>query len=74
MGVPGRVVEVRGERAVVDFGGLRREVDAVLVPDVKPGDYVIVHAGAIIEKIDEETYREMLMALEELAKAMRGTR
>ena len=68
LGVPGIVVEVKGEIAVVDFGGIRREVDTLLVPDVKPGDYVVVHAGAIIEKIDKKTFEEMIKYLQELAK------
>lgn len=68
LGVPGVVVEVKGDIAIVDFGGIKREVDALLVPDVKPGDYVIVHAGAIIERIDKETFEEMVKYLQELAK------
>ena len=58
LGIPGKVIEVKGDIAVVDFGGVRREVDALLV-NVKPGDYVIVHAGAIITKIDERLAKEM---------------
>lgn len=60
LGVPGRVVEVKDEfTAIVDFGGVKREIDISLV-DVKPGDYVIVHAGVAISKLDIEEAKELL--------------
>jgi len=76
LGVPGIVVEVRKEEkeAVVDFGGVKKEVDAFLVDDLKPGDYVIVHAGAIIAKISEHEYREIKEAFDELVKALEEMR
>ncbi len=72
LGVPGIVVELKKEEkeAIVDFGGVRKEVDAFLVDDLKPGDYVIVHAGAIIAKISEEEYKEIKEAFDELVKAL----
>jgi len=70
LGIPGRVVEVKGDKAVVDISGIKREVDALLVPDVKPGDFVIVHAGAIISKISREDYEETIKYLRELAEVM----
>jgi len=69
LGIPGKVIEVKGDIAVVDFGGVRREVDALLV-NVKPGDYVIVHAGAIITKIDERLAKEMEEAIAMLIKEL----
>ncbi|MEM3590303.1 MAG: HypC/HybG/HupF family hydrogenase formation chaperone, partial [Candidatus Bathyarchaeia archaeon] len=44
LAIPGRVMEIKGGLAKVDFGGVTREVDISLV-DPKVGDYVIVHAG-----------------------------
>ncbi len=72
LGVPGIVVEVKKDEkeAIVDFGGIRKEVDAFLVDDLKPGDYVIVHAGAIIAKISEQEYKEIKEAFDELLKAL----
>ncbi|RLF21079.1 MAG: HypC/HybG/HupF family hydrogenase formation chaperone [Thermoprotei archaeon] len=67
LGVPARVLRVKEDLAVVDYGGgVIKEVDASIVPDIKPGDYVIVHAGIIIAKIDEEEAMEMIKALREL--------
>lgn len=64
-GVPGRVVEVNDMLAKVDVGGT--VVDAVIsVDDVNVGDYVVVHAGAVIGKLSEEEFVSNLAALAEL--------
>ncbi|MCC6029742.1 MAG: HypC/HybG/HupF family hydrogenase formation chaperone [Candidatus Korarchaeum sp.] len=65
LGIPGRVLEVRGNVALVDFGGVTREVDASL-EEVAPGDYVLVHVGMIIAKIDEEEAMEISKLLSEI--------
>jgi len=66
LAVPGRVLEVHGNLAKVDFGnGAVREVDVSLV-DVKPGQYVLVHVGYAIQVIDEEEARETLRLWEEI--------
>lgn len=69
LGVPGKVLEVKEDIAVVEINGVKTEVDALLVPEVKPGDYVIVHAGTIISIISEEDYKETIKLLKELAEA-----
>ena len=69
LGVPGKVIKkISNEEVLVDFGGIRRTVDAFLVPDVKEGDYVIVHAGAIIGKIDKKAFEEIVKIFRELAE------
>lgn len=65
LAVPGRIVSVEGSSAVVDFGGVQRETNVSLV-DVKPGDYVVVHAGFAIQIVDEEEARETIKLWEEL--------
>ena len=60
-----KVLEVEGRRAVVEFNSVKYVVDASLV-DVNPGDYVIVHAGMIIAKLDEQEALETLKIWEEL--------
>ncbi|MCD6340588.1 MAG: HypC/HybG/HupF family hydrogenase formation chaperone [Desulfurococcales archaeon] len=74
LGVPGIVIEVKGHEAVVDFGGVRKIVDAFLVEELKPGDYVIVHAGAIIAKISEEEFKSIKEIFDELSKALEELR
>lgn len=70
LGIPAKVIKVEGNTAIVDYGGIRRRVDTLLQPDVKEGEYVIVHAGAIISKISEEEAKIMLEAWEELLKSL----
>jgi len=69
LGVPGEVVGLveMGELKMlkVRIGGLTREVISAL-EDVKPGDYVVVHAGVAISKIDKEEAEETLRLLEEI--------
>jgi len=53
LAVPVRVVELRGaEGAVVDLGGVRKEISLALVDGVRAGDYVILHVGYALQKLD----------------------
>ena len=63
---PGKVIEVKEHRAVVDFTGTR--VDAATgIMEVKPGDRVLVHAGCIIQKLPPEEADEIESVFAELA-------
>ncbi len=68
LGIPGKVIEVRDDAGLrmgrVDFGGVRKEACLSYVPDVELGDYVIVHVGFAISRVDEE---EALRTLELLS-------
>ena len=66
LAVPGKVVEVKGEEAKVDFSGVVKTVRLDLLPEVKVGDYVIVHVGYAIQKLDEEEALETLKILKEM--------
>lgn len=66
LGVPGRVVEVNGLVALVDFWGVRRETRLDVVDEpVVPGDYILNHVGFAIRKIPENEIGET-MALYDL--------
>jgi len=65
LAIPGKVIEINGKEATVDFGGVRRSVKIDLVT-VKPGEYVIIHAGYAIEVLDEKDALETLALLEEM--------
>jgi hydrogenase expression/formation protein HypC len=59
LGVPGRVIAIGAvsdllAEGIVEFAGIRRRVCLACVPDAVPGDYVIVHAGIAISRIDSE--------------------
>ncbi len=70
LAVPAKVLEINGKVAIVDFGGVKREARLDLLPDVKIGDYVIVHTGFAIEKLDDKTAKEILQAWEEVLKVL----
>lgn len=74
LGTPAKVIEIDGRNAIVDYGGVTKEVDAILMPNLEPGDYVIIHAGAIISRINEKRYNELVEALKELAKHSKATK
>lgn len=65
LAVPGQVVEVAGDRALVDFQGNRASVCCVMTPDVRPTDWVLVHAGFAISTLDEAAARRTWAYLNE---------
>lgn len=66
LAIPMKVEEINGNFAVVSIGGIKRKVNISLLEDVKIGDYLIVHAGFAIEKIDPEQAEETLKILKEI--------
>jgi hydrogenase expression/formation protein HypC len=70
LAVPGRVLsvaEVDGTlMADVDFGGVRKNVCLQYVPDAAVGEYVVVHVGFAIQRLDEESARQTLADFERL--------
>lgn len=54
VGLAAKVVGLKNGMALVDASGAKREISAELIDDMEPGDYVMVHAGIAIAKIDEE--------------------
>jgi hydrogenase expression/formation protein HypC len=68
---PGRVIEIRGEFAKVDFGaGTIRDNILISLVDAKIGDYVLVHAGYAIQVVDENEARKMIEMWEEMTKEL----
>lgn len=69
LGVPGRIVEIDGWTAVVDFFGVRRTVRLELVDQpVAPGDYVLNHVGYAIRRIPEDDIAGTLALYEQLLR------
>ena len=70
LGIPGKVVEIRDggplRMAMVDFGGARKEACLSYVPEVTLGDYVIVHVGFAISRVDEEEAHKVFEYLREM--------
>jgi len=70
LGIPGQITEISNDEVMrvgkVDFGGVAREVSLAFVPDAECGDYVIVHAGFAISRLDEEEARSTLDLLAQI--------
>jgi hydrogenase expression/formation protein HypC len=67
LAIPSKITKVENNMAVIDVDGVRRECSLLLVDDAQVGDYVIVHAGFAISKIDETAALETLALLKEAA-------
>jgi hydrogenase expression/formation protein HypC len=63
LAIPSKIVTIENDSAIVDVGGVRREISLFLLDNVKIGDYVIVHAGFAISTLDETTAVETLQEL-----------
>ncbi|MEW5806410.1 MAG: HypC/HybG/HupF family hydrogenase formation chaperone [Acidobacteriota bacterium] len=60
LGIPMKVVKIEENLGIVETGGVKRRIFLDLIDDVKEGDYVIVHAGYAIHRIDEKEAQENL--------------
>ena len=65
LGVPMQIKSIEDERAQAELGGVVRDVSLMLVPGCKVGDYVLVHAGFAISRVDENLARETVALLRE---------
>lgn len=55
LALPARIVELLpSSEGIIDIGGVRKRISLELVPDVQPGDYVIVHVGYALQKLDPD--------------------
>jgi hydrogenase expression/formation protein HypC len=70
LAVPGKIIQLEdrdGTRmAQVDFGGVHKDVCLQYIPDAAVGDYVIVHVGFAIQRLDEESAKQTLKTFENL--------
>jgi hydrogenase expression/formation protein HypC len=69
LAIPGRVVtKTANDKGMVDLGGVTKEISLVFLPEVKEGDWIIIHTGFALERISE---REALNTIELLQAAYR---
>jgi hydrogenase expression/formation protein HypC len=73
LAIPSRIVKIENEMATIDVDGVRRQASLFLLEDPRVGDWVIVHAGYAIHKIDEAAARETLELLRDAASIMDQT-
>lgn len=67
LAIPALIKSIDGQQAEVEVGGVGRKVSIWLTPEVKVGDYVLLHTGYAINIIDEAEAKETLKLLEEIA-------
>jgi len=68
LAIPSQIVAIDDQMGVIDVAGVRREASLLLLEDPQVGDWVIVHAGFAIQKMDEATAQESLRYLREAAR------
>jgi len=66
LALPEKIIKIKGDTAVVRTGTLEHDINISFLPGSKTGDYVLVHAGFAIQKIDEEEAKRTLKLVEEL--------
>jgi len=68
LAIPSIIKSIDGHMAEVELSGITRQVSIILTPDVKPGDYVLVHTGYAISIIDENEAQETINLIGELLR------
>ncbi len=59
LAIAGKVVEIAGDMAIIDYDGLRKKAAWLLFPNLKVDDFVLVHAGFIIQVLDQDYGKEL---------------
>ncbi|OQX85533.1 MAG: hypothetical protein B6D63_02085 [Candidatus Latescibacteria bacterium 4484_7] len=72
LGIPMKVIEKNGNDATAEAGGVKRAIRLDLLEDVEVGDYVLIHTGFAIEKLDTDDALETLKLLDEVYRAGTG--
>jgi len=69
LAIPVMITKIEGKEAEIDIGGISRRISVWLTPEVKVGDYVLLHTGYAISVLDQTEAEETLRLFEEIAKA-----
>ena len=72
LAIPGRITAINGETAVVDYGGVKKSANISLI-DCRVGDFVLVHVGFAIQKVDEAKARQAYGLLSEMFPEKEGS-
>ncbi len=71
LAIPSKIISKNGFEATVDLYGARRKVNLMLLPeDASVGEYVLVHAGFAIQKIDDSAARDAIGLIDEILKTL----
>lgn len=74
LAIPMKIVSVNDNKGVVEIGGILKEIDISMVVPAVPGDYVIVHAGFAIERLNEVEARKTLDLFDDIVRLMEADR
>ncbi|MCS7258402.1 MAG: HypC/HybG/HupF family hydrogenase formation chaperone [candidate division WOR-3 bacterium] len=74
LAIPAKVLKIKGDSAIVEVRGVKREINILLCPEVKIGDYVIVHAGFALKIIDKKYAQETIKIFDEIETLNRKPR
>jgi hydrogenase expression/formation protein HypC len=66
LAVPARLLSLEGDDAVVDLGGARTRVSVALIEDPQPGDWLVIHTGYALSRIDESAAQTLARELDSL--------
>ena len=66
LAIPMRLVKIEGNKGIVELSGVKKEISLDLLKEVEVGDYLIIHAGFAIEKLNEEEAKKTLSVWEEI--------
>ena len=70
--MPGEIMEIKDGNAIVSFGTIKKNIVTTLIPNLKIGDYILVHAGFAITKIEKTEAEETLKIFKELLTVLEG--
>ena len=73
LAIPAKIVRIENGMGTIDMDGAQREVSLLLQEDARVGDYVIVHAGFAIHRVDEEEALESLKFLRQMVTELEDT-
>lgn len=73
LAIPAKIVKIENGIGTVDVDGTRKQISLLLQEDARVGDYVIVHAGFAIHRVDEEEARESLRLLRQMVDELEDT-
>lgn len=72
LGLPGKVVKIENKSCLVEIMGVTKDISIELLKDVQIGDYVLIHAGCAISKLDEEEALRTIELFNELKELSHG--
>jgi hydrogenase expression/formation protein HypC len=70
LAIPSKIIDINDQMGIIDVAGVKREASLLLLEEPRVGDWVIVHAGFAIQKLDEAAAQESLRYLREAAQLL----